>query len=362
MAGLPEIPRLDFSLLYEAKQNGLSDTQARRQLAQELLNSLSSYGVAKIVNHGIPEAMITEAFNMSKRFYGLSPEAKAVAKHPEGANPHRGYARLGLERTYGLKNGTDDLTTRVDDHKVGVLARLRCFNEDEVTEYSRQESFDIGTPTDCSNANRWPREEDLPGFRNTMEQFFETCHETMTEIMVMLMQVMGISTEDIVALHSAKAHELRLTHYVAVPAKLIENGKKLRIAEHTDYGTITLLFQDTIGGLEVQNQTTGPEFIPILDASPTMIVNIGDSLQRWTNASLKAVVHRVVKPMRQSDDDEAILPARYSIAFFGKPNRDASLSPFPAFLSDERPCLYPHITAGDYNQSRLLHQYNHTQA
>ncbi|KAF9776599.1 hypothetical protein IL306_005197 [Fusarium sp. DS 682] len=276
---------------------------------------------------------------MSKKFFELDKEFKDVAKHPTTANPHRGYAHVGLEKTYGItgfETGATAIGPKVEDYK---------------------ESFDMGSPVDPLYDNRWPREENIPGFRSFMEEFFEACHNCLTEIMTMLAHALGVRAQDIASLHKAKAHELRLLHYPAVPANMIQDGKRLRIAEHTDFGTITLLFQDMIGGLEVENQSKlgadDGQFISVDDKAPTMIVNIGDSLQRWTNASLKAVVHRVRKPTDQYTDD-SMIPSRYSIAFFGKPNRDVLLTPFPKFVSKEHPCLYEPITAGNYNQSKLI--------
>lgn len=55
-------------------------------------------------------------------------------------------------------------------------------------------------------------------------------------------------------------------------------------------------------------------------------------------------------------DDDIVIPSRYSVVFFGKPNRDVSLYPFPEFLKDKE-SKYEDITAGEYNQRRLIRVY-----
>ncbi|KAF4629218.1 hypothetical protein G7Y89_g8931 [Cudoniella acicularis] len=98
-------------------------------------------------------------------------------------------------------------------------------------------------------------------------------------------------------------------------------------------------------------------FHPLECDSTVMIVNLGDSLQRWTNDTLRSVNHRVTIPVTLRDVDVGIIRERYSIAFFGKPNRDVSVAALPEFVSDRRPSRYEHMTAGEYNQAKLLRTY-----
>jgi isopenicillin N synthase-like dioxygenase len=110
---------------------------------------------------------------------------------------------------------------------------------------------------------------------------------------------------------------LRLLHYPAVRKDLFTvNPGQVRAGEHSDYGSITFLFQDQRGGLQVQS----PEG-KFVDATPiegTCVVNAGDLLARWSNDTIRSTVHRVVEPPRkegEGDDGEGEeYPARYSIA------------------------------------------------
>ncbi|KAK6169473.1 hypothetical protein SNE40_020522 [Patella caerulea] len=109
-----------------------------------------------------------------------------------------------------------------------------------------------------------------------------------------------------------------------------------RCGEHCDYGTVTMLFQDDIGGLEVCN-TTG-KYIQATPVPGAICVNIGDLMQRWTADELKATKHRVLIP----EDEVKKNKGRQSMAFFIHPDDDCVIKCLDG--SDK----YQPITALDY--------------
>lgn len=189
-----------------------------------------------------------------------------------------------------------------------------------------------------------------------MEAYFNFCHQVHLQIMRALALALELPDNFFDPLHCDKDSELRLLHYPECPRKDLIEGNKTRIAEHTDFGSITLLFQDGAGGLQVQHQKSG-DFYPVECRYPVMLVNVGDSMQRWTNDYLQSICHRVTLPASDCGKSTTV-PERYSIAYFGKPNRKACLYPFPKFVTDERPSAYGHLSALDYNQSKLLRTYD----
>lgn len=152
--------------------------------------------------------------------------------------------------------------------------------------------------------------------------------------------------------------ELRLNHYPATLCQDILSGSN-RISPHTDFGLITLLFQDAVEGLEVEDQNRRGSFIPVKPTKPTdMIINVGDCLQRWTNHRIRSVNHRVVVPPSLKDRPEVMLDDRYSVAYFGKPDRQVSVDTLPAFITCDNPAKYKDgMTSWDYNQAKLLRTY-----
>ena len=130
----------------------------------------------------------------------------------------------------------------------------------------------------------------------------------------------------------------RLLHY---PAPAPGSDPRTGAGAHTDYGNLTLLATDDVGGLEVQTRAGQWTEAPVV--SGAFIVNIGDCLMRWTNDVYVSTPHRVVNRSARE---------RYSIAFFYDPNPDALVETIPSCVraGDAR---YPPILAADYLTMRL---------
>lgn len=212
----------------------------------------------------------------------------------------------------------------------------------------------MGSAQDELVDNIWVPEESLPGFRSFMEAFYEKAFKTEMQLLSALAIALEISEDHLKSLHNRAENEFRLLHYPAVPASELADGSATRIAEHTDFGTITMLFQDSVGGFQVEDQTQPGVFHSVKSTRPTdIILNIGDSLQRLTNDTFRAACHRVTYPSLVKAGDNVEIPERYSIAYFAKPNRGASLFPLKEFITDATPCRYDDVTAWDWNNRRI---------
>jgi isopenicillin N synthase-like dioxygenase len=212
----------------------------------------------------------------------------------------------------------------------------------------------MGAASDELVANQWLEDRVLPGFRKFMEDFYDKAFKTELQLISALAIALGVSAEHLRSLHNRAENEFRLLHYPEIPASDLADGTATRIGEHTDFGTITMLFQDSVGGLQVEDQTQHGLFRDIESATSTeMILNIGDSLQRLTNDTFKAAVHRVTYPPAINAGDDCFIPERYSIAYFAKPNRNASLLPLKEFITEATPCHYDDVTAWEWNNRRI---------
>lgn len=164
-----------------------------------------------------------------------------------------------------------------------------------------------------------------------------------------------------------KDNNLRLLHYPSVSKSAFDNKDQARAGSHTgnyiilnsdivDYGTITLLFQDDRGGLEVLSPKGG--FVPATPIPGTIVINAGDLLQRWSNDIIRSTEHRVVSPPTPPADDK--YPARYSIAYFCNPNWDATIDCLDNCFGDAAGGLkkkYAPINTHEYLVSRLKATY-----
>lgn len=139
----------------------------------------------------------------------------------------------------------------------------------------------------ASHSTRCPSDNSLIRACNSPDQEFRTCvltfYNACTEVVSKILQAFALTLqlpEDFFAVrHDQRNHTLRLLHYP--PLQQLPKLGQVRAGEHSDYGSITLLFQDQVGGLEVQ--TTAGEWIPSSSIPGTVVVNTGDLMQRWTN-------------------------------------------------------------------------------
>ncbi|EFY94862.1 non-heme dioxygenase and 2OG-Fe(II) oxygenase superfamily protein [Metarhizium robertsii] len=311
------------------------DANRQSKFCRELIACLSTVGFVKLVNHGLSDEELYEVFEWNKRFFSLPLAAKTKAAHPYGPNPHRGYSYIGQEKL-----------SKVKDYEKGT--------RNAVEVYDVKESFDQGPAHDELYPNRWPDEGDLPNFRVFMERLYERCHQIHQEILQALALGLGLGPGFFRDICDQNTSEVRLNHYPGCEAAVLHKGAK-RISEHTDFGTVTLLFQDSVGGLEIEDQHVPGDYFPIpFESRSEMIVNIGDCLQRWSNDKFRATSHRVVLPPGSSD---GWIEDRYSVAYFGKPNRSQAVGALPELLPEGLKSKYSNITAWEYNQEKLTLTY-----
>lgn len=148
----------------------------------------------------------------------------------------------------------------------------------------KKESYEIGSEENEEQPNVWFPEEILPGYRKFMINFYWECFGTASEILKAIGT--GLSLKDpqfFLKFHSGHNNQLRLLHYPPIPAAELENEISARMPAHSDWGSITMLFQDDCGGLEVENKHTPGEFIKAHPLKNAIIMNIGDLLMRWSN-------------------------------------------------------------------------------
>ena len=134
----------------------------------------------------------------------------------------------------------------------------------------------------------WPK--GLPGFKSTALQSIDIADKLTLRILEKFDQVLGTGTT-LVDAHLQPFNTTRVIHYPSVEGEL--EDRQMRIGEHSDYGTITLLWQiNDVPGLEVQDLEGTWHAVPY--AKNGVVCNIGDLLQRWTNDYFKSTKHRVV--------------------------------------------------------------------
>jgi isopenicillin N synthase-like dioxygenase len=151
-------------------------------------------------------------------------------------------------------------------------------------------------------------------------------------------------------------------HYPVAPAQLNKSGEAIRNPPHSDLGTLTLLFQHDVGGLQIADMSSTTEtsstavskdarFLDVQPSSEMVLVNVGYLLMRWTNGRWKNTVHRVSEPPSvdgTKGPESRSLPERYSIAFFSFPNAETAITPLSTCCNAEMPKKWGPLNAGKY--------------
>jgi isopenicillin N synthase-like dioxygenase len=249
-------------------------------------------------------------------------------------------------RFFAAPGATKEAVRRTETRPLGYYDR-------ELTKRRRdcKEVFDFMQPDGPvgKKRNRWPA--DLVGFRDTQTEFFRAFSELAVETLRLVHRALGASA-DVIAAHggSAPASTVRLNHYpVGDP---VAGGERsgltalgdVALGHHTDPGVLTLLLQDGTGGLQTRSAESG--WIDVPPRASTVVVNLGDVLQVWSNDRYRAAVHRVLPMTGQG---------RYSIPYFYNPAIDAVIEPI-AELSGEGPRYRP-FTWREFIQARIDDNY-----
>jgi isopenicillin N synthase-like dioxygenase len=312
-----DIPLIDFQPFLE------NDPDGQQRVAQEIYQACHNIGFLYLTNHGVPADAIARAFEQSQQFFGLPmTDKQAIAWSNECSN--RGY--VGIERE------------RLDETQPGDL----------------KEAFNMGKeliPGESTESpelvlNQWPSGQDA--FRESITEFFEVCTMAAQRVFRAFAIALDIPETYILDRHQADNYTLRLLHYP--PLKTVPKPGQIRAGAHSDYGTLTLLFQDDVGGLEVQTATG--DWISAPSIPGAILINTGDLTERWSNNVFRSTKHRVALPQPEKAGRD-----RYSIAFFCQPDSDAEIACLPTCQSSDNPPLYPPITSGEYLLSRLQATY-----
>ncbi len=286
------------------------------RIGREIGRAARGLGFFSVTDHGIAQTLVDAVFAESAAFFAL-PAAEKERLSVTNSTSYRGYVRLGEEK--------------LDPALAGDIKE--CFNAGPDL---AADDPDVLAGKPYHAVNQWP---DLPAFRATMLEF----HRAALDLVVLLHRAiatdLGIDEHFFEQYFTRAVGVMRLLHYPPHPGRF--DGSVYGAGAHTDYGNLTLLAQDTVGGLEVRKRDGSWTVVP--PAAGTFVCNIGDCLMRWTNDVYVSNAHRVVN---QSGRE------RYSVAYFGDPNSDALVTCLPSVLAPGDVPKYPPITYGEYLRSR----------
>jgi isopenicillin N synthase-like dioxygenase len=284
----------------------------------ELGAAYREWGFCGIRGHGIPDPLIEESYRAFRDFFAL-PEATKLKYHIAGTGGARGYTPFGIE------------TAKDSQH----------FDLKEFWHVGREIARD-SIYARLMPANVWPQE--VPEFRRCALDLYQALDELGSRVLSALALNLGLAANWFDDKTNFGNSILRPIHYPPITSANIPN---VRAGAHEDINLITLLVGASAEGLEVLSRKG--EWVPFTADADTIVVNIGDMLQRLSNHVYPSTTHRVVNP----PGDKSRL-TRYSTPFFLHPNPDFLIKTLSGCITDENPDRYPEpITAYDYLMQRL---------
>ena len=286
------------------------------KVARAMCEASTSVGFFYISGHGVPQASIDKTLHAAREFFAHSPEHKnEVAVNAL----HRGYLGVGGARM--------ESATRSDLKESFVYGREVGPDDPEARSGDR-----------LTGPNQWPS--DVPDFETAVYGLFEEMNRCARDVLSALAVGLELPVDFFGSYFTKPMARGSIIHYPPQPADLGE--EQFGVGPHTDYGFLTLLWQDSVGGLEVLNRDGDWVMAPPIPG--TFVVNVGDLLARWSNERFSSTQHRVVNRTGQE---------RYSIPLFFDPNFDTVIDPRDANLPAGAEPLHQPVLAGHHVLARF---------
>lgn len=304
---ITEIPVIDIAGLYG------DDSGALLTVAAQMREAAERVGFFYVRNHGIPAALIERTEALARRFFAFPLEEKlSVAPRSH----HRGFLHVGQAKMH--ERARPDL-------KESFVWGLDIAEDDP----------DFLAGNRMLGPNVWPAF--LPELRPVLNEYFDAANACGRVLLRAFAASLGVAPDRFTRHFDKPVTRGSLVYYPPQPPEAGET--QFGVSPHTDYGVITLLHQDPVGGLQVSNRRG--EWVVAHPIEGTLVVNVGDLLARWTNDRFRSNPHRVVNTSGRE---------RLSIAVFVDPDYDTPIEPVVLAGDTAR---YPPTRCGEYILGRF---------
>jgi len=290
-------------------------TAARQKVAKDIRDACVNIGFFFLAGHGIPKSEFDELEDYGFRFFALPLDAKMTV-HAGKSSQGQGFLQVGGVNPDANTDKAADLKERF------IMSRELEPGEPQEGRYS-------------AGASQWPAPDVLPGFEDFMKAHMKRRMAVARRLLHALAMSLELAPDYFDASHRHMGCAQILNYYPP-----FDGGPKptqWSFSPHTAYGTLTLLSQDDIGGLQVRNMDG--DWIDVPPVAGAFVVNIGDLLARWTNDLYTSNLHRV---FNLSDRP------RISVPFFLYPHGMAEVRCIETCQGPGNPPRYEPVLAGAY--------------
>jgi isopenicillin N synthase-like dioxygenase len=316
-----EIPAIDLGPLLEDSAGG------ERHVADQIAAAYSQVGFSYLTGHGIAHELIDGIFKASADFHAL-PHAEKMRL--EVNEFHRGFIPI---------NTSTAVTSTIE-----IAQKPNQSESFMVMHELPEDDPDVVAGSPLAGPNQWPAS--LPGFRPAVRAYVEALSGLARRLVRVVALALDCPADALAPYFARPTTFLRLLYYPPQgpqsPADLFGS------APHTDYGFITILLQDDVGGLQVRN--VAGEWIDAPYRPGAFVMNTGDILHRWSNGRFISTPHRVINRSGR---------ARYSNPFFFDPDMRAEIVPLESCVSAAEPARFEPLVYGEFLMNEL--RANHVQ-
>ena len=303
----------------------------REHVAGDIHRACRETGFFYVANHGVDPGLVGRQFAQAKRFFDLPLDEK-MALHMRHSKSTAGYEPVGGQvldsQDAGSSKAPADLKESFysgrelrPDHPY-VLAGRRSFGN-----------------------NQWPAQ--LPGFREATLEYSNAIRALGDRLLSLLATSLNLPADWFAPSFVMAPGNLRMIKYPPQPAKAEFN--QIGAGAHTDWGGITILAQDDVGGLEVRN--AAGDWIAARPIPDTFVINLGDLMARWTNGVYNSNFHRVMNNAGDRD--------RYSVVMFYSPDPEAVIEPIEACVTPDNPRRFADCTASEHMVEMFRRSYGY---
>ncbi|CAJ1942367.1 unnamed protein product [Sphenostylis stenocarpa] len=284
--------------------DGIDEVHGRRQdICDKIVQACENWGIFQVVDHGVDLKLISQMTRLATQFFALPPEEK-----------------LRFDMSGGKKGGFI-----VSSHLQGESVQ----DWREIVTY-------FSYPIKERDYSRWP---DTPeGWRAVTEEYSEKLMGLACKLLEVLSEAMGLEKDALTNACVDMDQKVVVNYYPKCPQPDLTLGLK----RHTDPGTITLLLQDQVGGLQA-TKDNGKTWITVQPVEGAFVVNLGDHGHYLSNGRFKNADHQAVVNSNYS---------RLSIATFQNPAPNATVYPLK-IREGEKPVLEEPITFAEMYRRKM---------